>query len=106
MMCSHTRSPDIAPTRACVQPDKQAIGQLHDVGLVNRVHLLTAKLAQRIEKAYSAMRVEPFSVMILIDFHDARHDFMFEPDIKVFRVLAHDDQVNAGIAWSRARADS
>jgi hypothetical protein len=78
--------------------EEQAVAHLHDVGLVNRRHLLAP-----VRRAYSKANLRDARRALLRDdlqaLDDAGNDLVLEPGIEVLGVLAHDDQIDA---WNRA----
>src|SRR6266568_167901 len=74
---------------------KQAIGQLHDVGFVDGVDLFAAMLA-RVFKCEFSDAGRTFFGDDLDAFNDAGDDFMLQSDVFSFGVFADDDEVDTG----------
>ena len=79
---------------------KQAVAQLHDVGLVNGGHFLAA-LAARILEAARAIRMDAFCVMILRLSTTPGHHFVLQARVQVLGVLAKDRKVERQVVKSR-----
>ena len=74
---------------------KQAVGELHDVGLVDGVNLLAAVLA-RVVKGEFGDAGGTFFGDDLDAFNDAGNDFVLQADVFALGIFADDDEVDAG----------
>src|SRR5207302_4229329 len=81
---------------------EQAVRKLHDVGLVDGVNLLALVLARILERelgdAGGSLFRDDFQAL---DY--AWNHFMLDAGIQTFGILAHDDQVDIGIACRNVR---
>src|SRR5262249_60927265 len=80
---------------------KEAIGFLHDVRLMNGGDLLASVLFRELEGEHSDSRAG-FLCHDLQRFDDAGNDFMLESGIQAFRVFPYDDEID--VAESRWNA--
>src|ERR1041385_7406249 len=81
---------------------EQAIGELHDVGLVDAVHAPALVLPCVFEsKAGDTRRSDLGDDLQALD--DARNHLMLDARIQTFGILADDDEVHIGIAGSDVR---
>ena len=74
---------------------KQSVGHLHDVGLVDGVDLLAAVLARVFKSEFGDAR-GAFLGDHFDGFDHAGNDFVLQADVFALGVFAHDDQVHAG----------
>ena len=75
--------------------EKQPVAELHDVGFVYRRHLPSRVAARVGEGKPRDPRGRPLrDDLQALD--NARHDFVLEPGVQVFGVLADDHQVDVG----------
>ena len=79
---------------------KQPVGELHDVGLVDGVNLLAAVLARVLEGELGDARRALFGDHLDALDH-AGNDFVLQADVLALGVFADDDQVHAGPIRSR-----
>ena len=81
---------------------KQAVGHLHNVGLVYRMNFLAVMLASiRKGKLRDACRGLFGDDLNGLD--HPRHNFMLDAYVLAFRVFANDDQIDAWIMGRQAR---
>ena len=74
---------------------EEAVGELHDVGLVDGVDFFAAMLAGVLEGKLGDARGAFFGDD-LDGFNDAGNDFVLQADVLAFSVFADDDEIDAG----------
>src|SRR6185437_3400298 len=81
--------------------EEQAVGHLHDVGLVNGVDLLPIVFARVLKGEFC----DAGGTLAGDDFEgldNSGNDFVFEADVLPFGVFADDDEIDAGVAGFQA----
>src|SRR5262250_1529033 len=81
---------------------KQAIGQLHDVGFVNLVDLLAMVPARVLKSEFRDARAGLFGHDLQALDH-AGDDLMFQSRVEPFGVFANDNQIDVGISCGNVR---
>src|SRR5262249_32845983 len=76
---------------------EQVVGHLHDVRLMNGGDLLAAFLPGVFKREFGDASRRAISDDLQA-FHDSGNDFVLESGVKVFSVLAHDDEINVIVA--------
>src|SRR5258708_24971785 len=81
---------------------KQAIGELHDIGFMNGVNLLALVLAGVLEGKFGDAGGSLFRDDLQA-FHNAWDDLVLKAGIEAFGILANDDEIDVRVAGGNVR---